>query len=310
VIEHLARSALARIVALLPQGICDALLAALVGHGTSYETFSAHARAMNVVGVKIAGAQGVIESTIGDGDITGSYARTGNWAERTNALLVDFFVRSGGGTYVDVGANIGLTTIPVAQNPRVRCFALEPEPRNFANLARNVGANCPHGNVTLLQTAAYAARTTLRFELSPDNFGDHRLRLNDRGGRMGEKARRSIEVDAAPLDELIPTDEVPLAVKVDTQGAEPFVLAGGTRTLSRAGLIVMEFWPYGMARTGGDPEDVIRFFETEFQSLTLMEGDRCVARDLPAAAVAQRLREMVAARSGDANIFVDIVAQA
>ena len=44
----------------------------------------------------------------------------------------------------------------------------------------------------------------------------------------------------------------PLAVKIDTQGAEPFVVSGGKETLGRAGLIVSEFGPDGMAQLGGN----------------------------------------------------------
>src|SRR5262249_581289 len=58
------------------------------------------------------------------------------------------------------------------------------------------------------------------------------------------------------LDEYLPDLSGNIAVKIDTQGAEPFVLAAGRKTLSKARAIVMEFWPYGMAQLGATPDQV------------------------------------------------------
>lgn len=76
-------------------------------------------------------------------------------------FFCDFFTRAGSGTYLDIGANIGLTTIPVAQNPRVACKAFEPAPHNFRYLSHNVAANCPHGNVDLFNLALFDRRATM-----------------------------------------------------------------------------------------------------------------------------------------------------
>jgi hypothetical protein len=40
----------------------------------------------------------------------------------TNDLVEGFFREHSGGTFIDIGANIGLTTVPVARNPSVQCF--------------------------------------------------------------------------------------------------------------------------------------------------------------------------------------------
>jgi hypothetical protein len=139
-----------------------------------------------VVSVTAMGAYGAMQGAPTDQAILGTYAQTGSFARRTNDALAAFF-RDGSGHYVDVGANIGLTTIPVAQNPRVRCLAIEPEPTNFAHLTANVAAHCPHGNVELRQVAAFSRHATLTFEISPSNVGDHRLRLQDGPSQMGEQ---------------------------------------------------------------------------------------------------------------------------
>ena len=48
--------------------------------------------------------------------------------------------------------------------------------------------------------------------------------------------RRMIDVRVAPLDEFLDRIEGRLALKVDTQGAEPFVVAGGKGVFAKAGL--------------------------------------------------------------------------
>ncbi|HET6239527.1 MAG TPA: FkbM family methyltransferase [Acetobacteraceae bacterium] len=55
-----------------------------------------------------------------------------------------------------------------------------------------------------------------------------------------------IRVQAVPLDDFFDKVTGPLAVKVDTQGAERFVIAGDTRIFTRACLIAMEFCPFLM----------------------------------------------------------------
>ena len=124
---------------------------------------------------------------------------------QTNDTLTAFFAAHGGGDYIDVGANIGLTTIPVAQNPNVECLALEPEPSNFSYLTVNVAANCPHLNVTIKRLAAFSERRTLPFEIAVNNLGDHRIRLKDHPGQWNEQLRQTIEVEAVPLDDVAPT---------------------------------------------------------------------------------------------------------
>ena len=53
-----------------------------------------------------------------------------------------------------------------------------------------------------------------------------------------------------------------VAAKIDTQGAEPFVIAGGREVLSCVGLLAIEFSPYHMRNLGSDPDVVLDFLAT------------------------------------------------
>jgi FkbM family methyltransferase len=266
---EIVRGVSKRLLPNLPMVALEAVLEQLCEDLGRFAIISRLAPGCNVVALRVSGTYGTIQSASDDRAVLMQYSKTGTWAERTNRLLQSFFADRGG-NYIDVGANIGLTTIPVAQNPRVRCLAIEPEPQNFANLCVNVAENCPFNNVEVRRLAIFSRRQRLSFELSSGNLGDHRLRTADTTGRYGEHQRDTIEVEAVPLDQIAGNLNGPLAVKIDTQGAEPFVVAGGKETLSRAGLIVAEFWPYGMARLGGNAEELIEFLRERFQlSLSL-----------------------------------------
>jgi FkbM family methyltransferase len=259
--------------------------------------------------VGVSGHYGIVQSAATDQVMLPIYAQTGFWARSTNDLLSSFFAGRSG-RYIDVGANIGLTTIPVARNPLVRCLAIEPEPTNFANLSVNITQNCRHGNVETRRLAVYSHRTRLRLELARDNLGDHRLHLTETVGRMAEESRSTIEIEAAPLDEIVTETAGPLAVKIDVQGAEPFVFQGGLRTLAAADLIIVEWAPYWMARLGGRPEVVTDVLRENFADISIADGDFTAAAP-PESVItgAERLLEMARRFADDPTRYVDVIAR-
>jgi FkbM family methyltransferase len=198
-----------------------------------------------------------------------------------------------GGTFIDVGANIGLSSIPIAQNAQVLCHCFEPEPANFSYLATNVKENCHSGNVLLHNLALFDHPSELEFELSSNNMGDHRVRISSTTGAYSENARRTIRVTAVRLDDVFRGHalRLPLAVKIDTQGSEPQVVAGGRSVLGQASLVHLEFWPYGMERTGGNVNELLDFFASTFDQGTMAHGDSSAG---PTWMPARRLAEQLA----------------
>ncbi len=194
------------------------------------------------------------------------YVRTRRWWKATNDLLIEFF-GAGEGSYFDVGANVGLTTIPVAaRNPLVKCKAFEPEPENFDYLRENVRRNAIHGNVEIHHVAILEHHGTVALGVADGHKGDHRVNFTD-GGK-----RRVVDVPSAPLDSFYRQSKGPLAVKIVTQGAEPFVIKSGASLLSQSELVILEFWPHSMKELGGDPEIVIEFIGG-FAKVALLEGE-------------------------------------
>jgi len=273
------------------------------------DVFRRLAPQLGISALKAKGEYGTIQSAATDTSVFATYARTGTWAKRTNDLLVAFFRQYDRGTYIDIGANIGLTTIPIAKNPNVKCVAFEPEPVNFANLTLNIAANCFHDNVVTHGAGVLDRRCVMDLEIGEGNLGDHRVHRSDSPGEFGEQRRQIIQVPGVTLDEIIGEVNLPLAVKIDTQGAEPLVVAGGLRTLAKAELLIMEFWPYGMARLGCDPGPMIDFLEREFEEISIAPAEEDLSPEpVPSAEACARLRVMMEQEHAIGLPYCDVIA--
>ncbi len=157
---------------------------------------------------------------------------------------------------LEIGANIGSHTVEMIRRYRARSvLAIEPHPDNCELLRQNVLANGVAERVSLLEVALSDQDGSVALEVSGDNSGDHRVRVNGSGSGSGEAGRSTIEVRAARLDSLVESGELALGeiglVWMDAQGHEAHILRGATRLLSSDVPIMMEYWPYGLRRAGG-----------------------------------------------------------
>ncbi len=311
--KPLAKSALAGLVHRLPRAVRRALLQALcedAAPGNAYELVQALGRRCGITDIRVLGDYGLIEGALADTAVLATYARTRRWAAGHNRIIEFFFAAQDGGTYIDIGANIGLTTIPIARHVGVACKAFEPEPENFRHLTRNLRHNCNAGNVEAFNLALFDRHGTIAFELADDNLGDHRIHLADDDGSFGEARRRVITVPTERLDDVLNVANLaqPVVVKIDTQGAECQVLEGGRTVLDASALVAFEFWPYGMARMASDAEALIRFVTTRFSAGAVLAGDvdePPVWR--PIAMIAARLREYCRRDRGNAYAYCDVM---
>jgi FkbM family methyltransferase len=278
----------------LPPVLQRVLLDAMLEKYGHLEVFRELCRELHVSGAIVSGTLGQIAGGVEDKTILPAYMGSGTWQLGMQFVYTSFFNQHKGGTFLDIGANIGLTTISLAKYPGITCHVFEPEPRNFGYLCRNIAENCPPNSVVPHQIALFDEKSTLEFELSPDNLGDHRVRATSRSGELKESSWRTVSVAADRLDDVLDLSTLtrPIAVKIDTQGAEPKVIAGGRQILASADLLSLEFWPYGMARIGGDVEEMIAFLEQNFREASILEHDQEVPSDWqPVAPVAARLRK-------------------
>jgi len=259
--------------------------------------------------IRALGDCGRIIGSIHDHAVQERYALRGTWCPVENQFFVDFFAHRAGGTYLDIGANIGLTTIPVARNPAVSCLAFEPEPRNFAYLQENVRTHCRGGNVQLFRLALFDHAGDLEFRLSPTNKGDHRIHVARQGGDLDDAAWPVIHVEAQRLDDIgIDRQTVPpLAAKVIAQGSELHILAGGRNTLCRAEVLVLEFYPYLLAREEACWDFFHRFLGDNFADAALCPGERRTEPCWrPVADIIEELRQLMRTAAGRADLYFHV----
>ena len=276
----LARSAVGAVVrsaaltlARLPPGLSRRLVESFPAD-RAFDALQAGGQKCHVSDIRVVGDYGTIEGSIDDTAIMRWYATRGSWRTTEARFFSELFAANREGTFIDVGANIGLTTIPIARNPNVACKAFEPEPRIFQYLSRNIAVNCPTANVELFNFALLDKAATLDLHLHPDNKGDNRVNLAGRSERGEGCGREVVKVPCKRLDDVLDplTLPRPLCVKMSGQGVDSQILAGGQSVLGQASAMTFEFYPLLLKEQGSDIEPVIRFCVEKFDAAALLKG--------------------------------------
>jgi FkbM family methyltransferase len=228
-----------------------------------------------IEGVVVRGTNGRAEGDLRDEGLFRHYVEERIWSDHILRMIRARMEDNPHGTYIDIGANIGLTTIPLAIKTSWKFFAFEPDPTNFLRLRLNLVRNSAE-NVVARNVAISDAAGTLTLRKSPNNFGDFRLERHVdhpasqwAGDRYKETDWEMVEVQTLTLDDVMSGVALdgPTIIKIDTQGAEPYIVKGGSNTLSKAALVIMEFWPYGIARQGADPLEFLGELKQLFGSV-------------------------------------------
>lgn len=187
--------------------------------------------------------------------VQGAYER--RWLEQAVDVLrgAGALPPEGGGTLLDIGANIGMIGIALLRQGWFdRVVAVEPAPENLRLLRQNLAQNGVDARATVLPIALSAQDGEMALELSDYNSGDNRLRVLDTAGAFHEQTRPVVTVPVRTLDRALVDAAVDPAdvrlVWIDVQGHEAQVFAGGRRLIARGVPVVTEFWPYGIRRSG------------------------------------------------------------
>jgi FkbM family methyltransferase len=141
-----------------------------------------------------------------------------------------------GGTFVDVGANLGLYTVAAgrAVGAEGRVVAVEPTPTTAEMLRQNVRLNglWESGVVEVHECAAGAAPGRARLAVDRADSGHNSLYPEP--GSTAE-----VDVEVVRLDDLIPAGAEVDVVKIDVEGAELAVLRGMERIVAQnPGIVV------------------------------------------------------------------------
>jgi FkbM family methyltransferase len=165
-----------------------------------------------------------------------------------------------GMTVVDIGANVGYYTLLAARAVQAddgRVFSFEPDPRNYAVLARSLHANGYH-HVFPVQKAVSDAPGTLTLYADALNSGNSSLEKGN-----VQSFLESYTVEAVALDDFLEAHAAGRAIdllKVDVQGAEGHVFRGARRLLESGCpmKIMMEFEPAKLSAMGTHPVELLQ----------------------------------------------------
>ncbi|MBI5169456.1 MAG: FkbM family methyltransferase [Candidatus Eisenbacteria bacterium] len=160
----------------------------------------------------------------------------------------------GDGVFLDVGANQGeLTLVAAHRAPRGRVYAFEPVPEWFARLEENVALNA-FTHVRAFRLALSDTEGEVEMFASAAGHGD--ADYNEGLSSLHRSETRSVSVGSfptLPLDAFAAReglDRIDL-IKIDVEGAEERVLAGGRETLARLRpVLVLEWKPDALADAG------------------------------------------------------------
>lgn len=162
--------------------------------------------------------------------------------------FVAHFLR-GDDLFVDVGANLGAYTLLAAGVAHAKACAIEPSPSTFARLKRTIELNGLASKVDAYNLAVGAKNGHLSFTegLGTENHFCH---------EGSDPSCSSIKVEVRTLDELL-LEKAPTFIKIDVEGFESDVMAGGQNTLRNPALLGMIIEKAGNANRFGFNEDVL-----------------------------------------------------
>ena len=234
------------------------------------------ARILGCSSITVNGYWGRFRGYADDAAMLRHYGAHGTWSAGTVTLLAQTareIVTRGepAPLLLDIGAAIGLVSIGVLRHAPGQAMAIESNPETFSYLQHNLTLNRMQDRIEAKQLAAGApgsAGRGVRMSRTPGNGGDSWVVAETADGRG---------TPLVSIDELMAQQpNVPLLLKVDVQGYEPQVLAGGSNTFQRARLIVIEFWPYGIRRSGYDPDAFLTALLKNRQRVALMYDEHRV----------------------------------
>jgi FkbM family methyltransferase len=160
-----------------------------------------------------------------------------------------------GSTVFDVGASIGICTVPLAirLGQHGRIYAFEALASNYESLLRNIKLNNLANVVPVFAAVADKQGTVNMPDVDSGNCS------------LASQSDRYSSVTAITLDEFAAQhriDSIDL-MKIDIEGSETKALRGASRLLSSGAIrhILIEFNPYWLKRMGSSPAELYDLFE-------------------------------------------------
>jgi FkbM family methyltransferase len=132
--------------------------------------------------------------------------------------------------FVDVGANIGAYTVLAGAVVGAQCLTIEPVPATYSRLVDNINLNGIGEKVQPLNIGFGKETQSLSFTTALDT--------QNHAVTAGVDQVDAVQVPVETLDDVVGKRE-PLLIKIDVEGFETAVVAGGKNVLSRESLLAV-----------------------------------------------------------------------
>ena len=201
----------------------------------------------------------------------------GHYEQETSAFLAEIYA---GGTILDVGANVGLISVPLAVRTRSRAsslphlYSVEALPGNFEALCRNVGLNDLDGSVVPIKIGLGSEEAQVSIQIE----GNDALSTGTANILPDERDFVKIPLQIKTIDGLVEEGTLPgdiSLVKIDTDGYDYEVLKGGRGLLEKQRPVVFaELSEHCMKWHGYGIREVEEYLQTVGYETWPMTGNR------------------------------------
>lgn len=181
-----------------------------------------------------------------------------------------------GDSFVDVGANIGMLALAAARamHGKGNIIAFEPFEQTARMLEKSLWMN-GFSHMATVHHAAVSSKKGFQHLHLGGTSGHHSLFDLDTVSKLD---RKSVEVSLTTLDASIAEKDQVTLLKIDAEGAELDVIAGGNRLLTSNPdiALVVEFGPSHLRRIGISQDEWLDSFKKlgfDFRAINEVTGD-------------------------------------
>lgn len=172
--------------------------------------------------------------------------------------------------FIDIGANIGLYSLKVAQSGLAKnILSFEPDPRNHAQLLANCLINKYLSKIIVHNLALSDKKGNVDFTMYPEKSTGQSRIIDSSGIRINDDLSTTVcSVHTDSLDNLYEFKSRKLFFKIDVEGHEYNVIKGMKRTLSENNCFLqIESWAEGQ-------DDFVEFMkQIGFKMIQKIDGD-------------------------------------
>jgi len=190
-----------------------------------------------------------------------------------------------GSIALDVGANVGTTTLVMAARCGTagRVVAFEPDPQARKILQRNIALNPRAGSITIEEVACSSSEGKATFYAR----GQARSSLD---GDAADPSEKPMTVSLTTLDAYSERAELsPNLVKIDVEGAEVAVLRGAQRLLASDATVLCELHPFAWERNGVSFSDLLSALKSSGRRIRYLGEDSDISGE-PEYAIVELVR--------------------